>query len=64
MSIGENINLLEKTLKELSVYESQGLDTSSLRLFVKNLKLFHRIQQTKEKKIEENTTFEEKLNII
>ena len=64
MTIDQYINNLESILKELSFYEKKGLDTSSLHLFVKNLKVFNKVQRSRENKIDANTTFEEKLNVI
>lgn len=64
MSIENNIKKLEMILKELSIYESDGLDSSSLHLFIKNLKIFNKIQISRGVTIERNTTFQEKLDII
>jgi hypothetical protein len=64
MSLEKNISKLENILKELSIYEKNGLDTSSLHLFIKNLKVFSKIQSSRENTVEQNTTFEEKLDVI
>ena len=66
MKLEDHIEHLETILSELSNYERKGLDTSSLRQFIKNLKVFNRINRVQEKKvnIEANIPFEEKLNLI
>ena len=64
MEIQNYLNELEHILKRLSDFEKKGLDTSSLRLFVKNLKVFIKIQEVRENKINKKMTFEEKLELI
>ena len=64
MEIQNYIDDLEKTLKEFSDYEKKGLDTSSLRLFIKNLKVFQKIQFSRENKFNRNITFKVKLELI
>lgn len=51
-------------LKELNSYQKEGLDTSSLKVFLKNLKTFQKIQQMQETRVSQRTTFREKLDII
>lgn len=63
-TIEATLNDFENILKKLSPYEKKGLDTSSLRLFIKNLKVFYKIQCSRENKIEDNISFDEKLNTI
>ncbi len=58
------IEYLEKMMKELSEFERKGLDTSSLRLFVKNLKTFQKLQKFEQNRTSQNLSFEEKLEII
>lgn len=65
MEIFENyISYLEKMMKDLSSYEKKGLDTSSLRLFIKNLKTFQKLKMFENSKFNQNLSFEEKLEII
>ncbi|MGE6648474.1 hypothetical protein ACQKE0_04275 [Shewanella colwelliana] len=42
-----HINELEKVLKELSIYEKQGLDTSYLKSFIKQYKMFLQLNDIK-----------------
>lgn len=58
------IEYLEAMMKELSNFEKKGLDTSSLRLFIKNLKTFQKLQKYEQNRIEQNLNFEEKLELI
>ncbi len=57
---------LEEILKELKDYEKKGLDTSSLKIFVKNFKEFLKLnnQSTQSTLFTEELTFEKKLEII
>ena len=41
---------LEKLLKSFSKFEKKGLDTSSLKIFIKNLKSFHKLEEIESKK--------------
>lgn len=52
---------IEILMKSLAEYEKKGLDTSSLRLFLKNLKTFNKIHNTE---LHNSTTFSEKLEVI
>lgn len=54
---------LEEVLKELSIYEKKGLDTSSLKIFIKNFKEFIKLNE-QPKLFTEELTFEKKLEII
>ncbi|MFH7018516.1 hypothetical protein [Flavobacterium sp. FlaQc-47] len=58
------IQNLENIMKDLSMFEKKGLDTSSLRLFVKNLKTFQKLQQIEESRYGQQLSFDEKLSII
>ncbi len=58
------INDLEKILKNLSDYNKKGLDTSSLRLFIKNLKTFEKIQNSRISNLATKMSFEDKLELI
>ena len=51
-------------MKDLSPYEKKGLDSSSLRLFLKNLKTFQKLQKIEQSRYGQNLSFDEKLNII
>lgn len=51
-------------MKELSSSEKKGLDTSSLRLFIKNLKTFQKLQKIEQSRSEQNLSFEDKLTIV
>lgn len=51
-------------MKDLSPFEKKGLDTSSLRLFIKNLKTFQKLQKIEQSRYGQNLSFEDKLNII
>ena len=64
MELNNYINQLEDILKELSNYEKRGLDTSSLKLFIKNIKTFKKIQDTQNNTYSKNISFNEKLEII
>jgi len=64
MKIDNHIRYLENLMNDLSFYENKGLDTSSLRLFIKNLKTFQKIQKIQEFKVSQSLSFAEKLNII
>lgn len=57
------LNKLEGILKELSSYERKGLDTSSLKIFIKNFKEFIKLN-TQPNLFSEELTFENKLEII
>lgn len=54
------LNKLECILKELSSFEKMGLDTSSLKIFIKNYKNFLKIN---EQSIEQ-LSLDEKLNLV
>lgn len=51
-------------MKDLASFEKKGLDTSSLRLFIKNLKTFQKLQKLEQSRFGQNLSFEEKLAII
>lgn len=58
-----NIDILDKleaVLKELSPFEKKGLDTSSLKIFIKNYKNFIKLNESSI----EQLSFEEKLDLI
>ncbi|MCD4780451.1 MAG: hypothetical protein K8S27_07890 [Candidatus Omnitrophica bacterium] len=57
------LNKLEGVLMELSSYEKKGLDTSSLKIFIKNYKEFIKLNDKNIFNYEEST-FENKLEII
>jgi len=57
------IKKLEEVLKELSTYEKKGLDTSSLKIFIKNLKEFIKLNAPTNL-LSEELTFDNKLEII
>ncbi|MCU8023464.1 hypothetical protein AAEH92_17225 [Shewanella xiamenensis] len=63
MTIDNYIKDLEVMIKNLSRYEKSGLDTSSLRLFIKNLKMFKKLESINSSH-EELVSFESKLNVI
>ena len=54
---------LEEVLKELSIYEKKGLDTSSLKIFIKNFKEFIKLNNQDDFH-NGDVTFENKLEII
>lgn len=54
---------LEEALKELSTYEKKGLDTSSLKIFIKNFKEFIKLNEPTNL-LNEELTFDRKLEII
>lgn len=64
MNLDDRIHEAELLLKSLSEYESKGLDTSSLKLFIKNLKTFNKIQKAKAYNYSQKLPFSEKLSII
>jgi len=64
MDISNKIILLENTLKEFSDLEKKGLDTSSLKIFIKNLKIFEKIQKSRDLKFANKISFEDKLELI
>lgn len=64
MDISNKIILLENTLKEFSDLEKKGLDTSSLKIFIKNLKIFEKIQKSRDLKFTSKISFEDKLELI
>lgn len=64
MELQNYIKELEKILKNLSVYNKMGLDTSSLNLFIKNLKTFEKIQNSRLSNSVTNMSFEDKLELI
>lgn len=58
-----NIDILDKleaVLKELSPFEKKGLDTSSLKIFIKNYKNFIKLNESSV----EQLSFEDKLDLI
>lgn len=59
----KTLKKLEEVLKELSTYEKKGLDTSSLKIFIKNYKEFIKIND-QSLFYHEDLTFENKLEII
>jgi len=64
MEISKKIIELENILKEFSDLEKKGLDTSSLKIFLKNLKVFEKIQLSRNNKFGNNISFEDKLELI
>ncbi len=64
MILEDKIFEAEALLKSLSDFEKMGLDTSSLKMFIKNLKTFSKIQKAKASNYSQRLTFDEKLNII
>lgn len=54
------LNKLEAVLKELSPFEKKGLDTSSLKIFIKNYKKFIKLNESSV----EQLSFEDKLDLI
>lgn len=54
---------LEEAIKELNIYEKRGLDTSSLKIFIKNLKEFLKVNE-QPTLFKRELSFEEKLSII
>lgn len=58
------IQNLENIMKDLLTFEKKGLDTSSLRLFIKNLKTFQKLQQIEESRYGQQLSFDEKISII
>ncbi|MFD0766805.1 hypothetical protein ACFQZI_18230 [Mucilaginibacter lutimaris] len=59
----EALKKLEEALAELSELEKKGLDTSSLKIFIKNYKQFIKIN-SQTKLFSEDLTFDKKLEII
>lgn len=64
MNIDKNIEDLDLILRNLSEYEKKGLDTSSLKLFIRNLKTFNKVQKSRENRYLSNITLEDKLDLI
>ena len=64
MNLKVKIEQAEELLKSLSDFEKKGLDTSSLKIFIKNVKTFSKIQETKINNETNNLSFENKLEII
>lgn len=64
MTIDNIIIEIENILKNLSDFEKNGLDTSSLRLFIKNLKTFKKIRNAQVHNISNELSFTNKLDII
>lgn len=58
------IEYLESMMKDLAHFEKKGLDTSSLRLFIKNLKTFQKLQKLDQARFSNTMSFEEKLAVI
>ncbi|SFF69847.1 hypothetical protein [Sunxiuqinia elliptica] len=57
------LNELEKIQKEISIYERKGLDSSSLKIFIKNFKEFIKLNEDIFNELKP-IPFEEKLLII
>lgn len=55
---------LDEIQRELSSYEKKGLDTSSLKIFIKNFKEFVKLNAPTNLLPTEELTFEKKLEII
>lgn len=55
---------LETIQKSLRSQEKKGLDTSSLKVFIKNLKIYIKIIEAQENIYNKNISFEKKLDII
>lgn len=64
MQIKDHVKYLDELLKDLSGLEKKGLDTSSLKLFIKNLKMFEKIQNIDNKKEDLKLSLDDKLLII
>lgn len=64
MKTKKHIAYLENMLKDLSEYEKKGLDTSSLKLFIKNMKMFEKIQSMDSYEKTKRLSFDDKLEII
>lgn len=64
MNLEDKIWKAEDLLKSLSEYEKKGLDTSSLKIFIKNLKTFNKIQKARMSNYSQRLSLDEKLNII
>lgn len=61
--MNKHIEILENILKEIAIYEKKGLDTSSLKMFIKNYKSFEKLN--KQESINQiELTFEKKLDLI
>lgn len=57
------IQRLEEILKDLAQYEKKGLDTSALKIFIKNYKEFIKINKIPPI-YQDEISFDEKLNLI
>lgn len=57
------LNKLQIILKELSIYEKSGLDTSSLKIFIKNFKEFLKLNE-QPLIFKNELSFDQKLDII
>lgn len=64
MDLQDQIQKAEDLLKSLSEFEKKGLDTSSLKVFIKNLKVYNKIRKATIQSYNKKLSFEEKLNII
>lgn len=66
MKDNNSLKKLEEALKELSFYEKQGFDTSSLKIFIKGFKEYLKITSQNDNLAEEpeNNSFENKLLVI
>jgi len=64
MIIDEQIQKAEELLKAISILEKEGLDTSSLKVFIRNLKTFNKIQFAKLSNYNERLSLPQKLEII
>ena len=58
------LNKLEDIQRELSTYEKKGLDTSSLKIFIRNFKEFIKLNEPAKLISPEELTFDKKLEII
>jgi hypothetical protein len=63
MTGGSILKKLEDSLKELSFYEKKGLDTSELKIFIRNFKDFLRLTE-QPTLFDKELSFEKKLEII
>jgi hypothetical protein len=64
MKIDNYIKQLEEIQKELSIFQKDGLDISSLKLFINNIKIFKKVQDAQSEKQYKSLSQEDKLIII
>lgn len=64
MNIDCSIKKLESILKILSEHEKNGLDTSSLKVFIKSLKTFNKIQEKRNNRLDQKIKPGKKLELI